>query len=532
MQALKVSRAVLLNGSNGKSLLEKEILEFDHRLGKVFAGGVANTRDVPEVKEQFEKIEVLWDEFKKAPDGWDIEAFENFVSVIDGLVTLLQRESEKKLALLRLIQGLSLFLVLLVSVVVLFRLHKVIVIPLKQIVEVAKRAGKGDFELKADYEGTDELGVLASTINQMSQELKLKYQDYEKRVAQKTRELIQSNRSLELLYRAARKLTTRDLAQSEKKIVEELESMLGQGSLSIIHAESMEEFIDEDRISSPHSRLEKIDPVGSSHVSFRKVTFKLEKEAQLFGALVWQLPQDETPEHWQTQLIQAMADLLATAIELDQRRNAENRLILAEERAVIARELHDSLAQSLSYLKVQLSLLTRKVEKDAGAEQVSETIEDIRQGLNNAYSQLRELLTTFRLKLDDPSIENALQGTVAEFSAKCHHPVNLKFHLPNNVLSANQEVHVLQIVREALSNVQRHARASEAGVLLTHKDDVVCVKIWDDGKGIDISSGGQGHLGLGIMEERAKSLDALIEIKKREPEGTLVQVEFKVEPSS
>ena len=62
-------------------------------------------------------------------------------------------------------------------------------------------------------------------------------------------------------------------------------------------------------------------------------------------------------------------------------------MLIAEERAVIARELHDSLAQSLSYLKVQMSLLTRKVQKKVPEEQVHETIDDIKNGLNNAYLQ-------------------------------------------------------------------------------------------------------------------------------------------------
>lgn len=257
------------------------------------------------------------------------------------------------------------------------------------------------------------------------------------------------------------------------------------------------------------------------------LNFPLEKTNQLFGNLIWHFPKNKKTKEWQKQLLQTMADIVATAIELEQKRNINDRLLIVEERAVIARELHDSLAQSLSYLKVQMSLLTRKMQKNVGKEQISETIEDIKQGLNHSYQQLRELLTTFRLKLDDPSIEKALQGTVAEFSAKCQHPIKLEFKLPQSFLSANQEIHVLQIVREALSNVHRHAKAKNAGVSLKKNNNKVQVQIWDDGQGIIKNPNVQGHFGLGIMKERAKSLNTQIDLQSDNINGTCVLFEFE-----
>ena len=233
---------------------------------------------------------------------------------------------------------------------------------------------------------------------------------------------------------------------------------------------------------------------------------------------------------WQKQILKGMADIMATAIELDQKRTSENRLVIVEERAVIARELHDSLAQSLSYLKVQMSLLTRKMQKQVSQTQVEETIDDIKDGLNSAYLQLRELLTTFRLKLDDPSIKSALASTVIEFSAKCQHSIEFDYQLPANYLSANQEIHLLQIVREALSNIHRHAEASLAGISIKLKGTQVIVKIWDNGKGFPESSldrtNNHGHFGVGIMQERAKSLNTHIHIDNRQAKGTIIYFEF------
>jgi len=151
---------------------------------------------------------------------------------------------------------------------------------------------------------------------------------------------------------------------------------------------------------------------------------------------------------------------------------------------------------------------------------------DIKQGINDAYRQLRELLTTFRLKLDDPSLANALKGTVVEFAQKCQHDINLNFELPENTLTANQEIHVLQIIREALSNVHRHAKATSAGVELRLNNGKLQIEIWDNGIGLKDTSQEQGHFGLGIMQERAKSLDTEINITPRIPKGTRVLFEF------
>ncbi len=133
------------------------------------------------------------------------------------------------------------------------------------------------------------------------------------------------------------------------------------------------------------------------------------------------------------------------------------------------------------------------------------------------------------MKLDDPSLFNALQGTIIEFSEKCGHSIELDFELPKNRLTANQEIHVLQIIREALSNVHRHSKASKAGVELSSQEGSITVKVWDDGIGINATHpplAEPGHFGMSIMNERASSLDSQLSVEPREPHGTLVTLKF------
>ena len=539
MQAIRISRAYYEDTSHQKSQVKAEIDDFNIRLSSLLLGKHLEKKDPSEVEIQYQNILRLWKQVNE--QALSIEhlshqqliqqtaKIDRFAVKLDHLVTLLQLESEKKLSLLRLIQGITLLLVIAVASFVLIKINRILIVPLKQLVRVAEQVGKGNFEEKANYNENDELGVLAHTINQMSSELKLTYQQFEQRVANKTLEISRNNQSLDLLYRSARNLAGYTLSEQDTPtfqidhlIIEELEQLIGIGRISVALNDSKQNNLIIDVINSNNTIID--------NICFNYHEFPLEKQSLLFGYLVWELPKNQVAHEWQKQILQGMADIIATAIELDQKRISENRLVIVEERAVIARELHDSLAQSLSYLKVQMSLLTRKMQKQVPQAQVEETIDDIKDGLNSAYSQLRELLTTFRLKLDDPSIKSALASTVTEFSAKCQHTIEFNYQLPANYLSANQEIHLLQIVREALSNIHRHANATLAGVSITLKDIKVRVKIWDNGKGLPesiIEQGSkQGHFGLGIMQERAGSLNTQIHIANREEQGAVISFEF------
>lgn len=536
MQAIRISRAYLLESEHKDDVIAVETKAFEQRLSHLLKGGLLSSEDNNELQLQYKSVVDRWSQLKKIHTSDNtlinskntLDQYDQFVVTIDKLVTLLQIESEKKLSLLRLIQGISLLTVLIISIVIMNKVNKLLIVPLKQLVNVANETGKGNFDLKAQYNRDDELGVLSRAINKMSNELKSTYQDFEQRVNEKTKQLTQTNQSLEMLFHAAKQLTTYDSHAAityknppvdiiNPDIIYELEHTLGVGKVHIEMSHSHTEQLAID-VKTPTTSLDTI--------CFNNQKFPLEKQNQLFGFLVWQFPHDCSVQPWQQQILQAMADIIATAIELDQKRNSDNRLLIVEERAVIARELHDSLAQSLSYLKFQMSLLTKKMQKKVAEDQLNETITDIKNGLNNAYLQLRELLTTFRLKLDDPSLANSIQGTVAEFKEKCQHPISLDYHLPDNYLNANQEIHLLQIIREALSNIHRHAHATEASIHINHSSDSVNIDIIDNGQGVPATFTQQGHFGLGIMEERAKSLNSLVSIDNIEPHGTKVSLRF------
>jgi two-component system nitrate/nitrite sensor histidine kinase NarX len=161
-------------------------------------------------------------------------------------------------------------------------------------------------------------------------------------------------------------------------------------------------------------------------------------------------------------IIETVGNHISNALINMRRAEEKHRLAVMEERSVIARELHDSIAQSLSYLKIQVTRLERSLDQGLDPRAIAD---ELRRGLAEAYRELRELIVTFRLRIDERGLNLALQDTVKEFVnrnsvSRCRCTTACQAWC----CLANEELHVLRIVREALSNIERHAQASSARV--------------------------------------------------------------------
>jgi two-component system nitrate/nitrite sensor histidine kinase NarX len=239
------------------------------------------------------------------------------------------------------------------------------------------------------------------------------------------------------------------------------------------------------------------------------------------------LPPGQRLEPWQLKLVEAVGRHIGTALATARRAEERHRLALFEERSVIARELHDSLAQSLSYLKIQVARLQAQLARDGNVSGAEGIVEELKTGLANAYRQLRELLTTFRLRIEGRGLGPALEDTVGEFSRRSGLDIRLDNRLAGVELASNEEIHVLQVIREALSNVEHHAQARHVDISLErHGGNAVRVRIEDDGRGIGEATARTHHYGLAIMRDRASSLGGTLAVARRETAGTRVELEF------
>ncbi len=471
-----------------------------------------------------------------------LDATQNYVDDVDQLVTMLEQRTEARIDLLHLIQIISLAFSILIIVALFIDLKNRILRPLRKLVSIAIAVGEQDFTRKANLGGSDELAKLGQAFDQMTSELALTYYELEERARLKTEELEKSHTALQLLHSASRDLFAKhDLCHGAIPMLQELEQLLGIGPIRLfLHDKQSSEPVEAITTASPERpfycrdhhcnaclvKPEVYDELPLENNDGRRLLLPIRTPGQLLGTLEVWYPAAEGLSKTNRRLLETLSDQLATAIFLERQITEEQQQTLAEERTVIARELHDSLAQSLSYLKMQVARL-RRLDIEGEQQEIHQAIlDELSTGLNSAYRQLRELLATFRLKLDTPDLFTALEKTIEEFSERLGKPVELQYNLPPQTLSPNEEIHTLQIVREGLANAVKHADATNISVAVVFESPQVRVRIRDNGKGLPGSDQPVNHYGLIIMQDRARNLGGKVEVSNRDEGGVEVTLGF------
>lgn len=476
-----------------------------------------------------------------------LNSVDRFVANIDNMVKVLEIEAEKKIQTLRLIQVISLFLTIFIVIITMYLMNTNVLAPLRDLLFCASAVRRGDFSQRPRFHSEDELGQLAYTFNLMAEDLSKMYRDMEQRVRDKTVNLEQRNQSLELLYKTTRTLSDVSLNNEVyDELLQDIKNMVGTGPGSICLGESGDEqafklastrpdVFDRPDLCNPPNCMKCYGQGGPHSIeilrdpddTLRVFSTPIRDQEQQYGVLLVEIPEGKLLEPWQERLLETVASHIAIALNIAKRHSQDRILALQEERGVIARELHDSLAQSLSYLKIQVSRLDAMITHPNETEKVRQVINELRDGLNSAYRQLRELLTTFRLRIDEAGLNSALEDTIHEFNNRSDIDITLENRLGGCKLSPNAEIHVIQVVREALSNVVRHSRAKHAIVSIEcDVDGDIGVAIDDDGIGMPEDTARQHHYGLAIMKERAHGVGGELCVLPSTFGGTRVELSF------
>lgn len=208
--------------------------------------------------------------------------------------------------------------------------------------------------------------------------------------------------------------------------------------------------------------------------------------------------------------------------------NAHFQTIREEERATLAREIHDELGQQLIRLKMDFIWLSTKIKDpndeitgriSASIVLVDETVEIIRR----INTKLRPRI------IDDLGLFAALEWEVAEFTKHTGIPCKFKTDLNEPDLSKFLSIHIFRIFQEALTNVARHAHASEVNAKIKYMNGNLMVTIEDNGKGIDTEKLKNGKsFGLLGMKERAAMMNGIITIRSKPAHGTTILLNVPV----
>ena len=217
-------------------------------------------------------------------------------------------------------------------------------------------------------------------------------------------------------------------------------------------------------------------------------------------------------------------------INLNIRRRIEREAII-EERRRIAREIHDGVAQSLGYLNLKTKIVSDSVSSQNTVKALTE-LGDIRKVVQDTYEDIRESIDQLSAEVRNLPIIPALANYTREFGNNNGIKVQFGASKAFPRLSPVIELQLLRIAQEALTNVRRHALATEVGVKLRGTSDAVEMIVKDNGQGFDLSDLEKvppGYHGLNIIKERAEGFGGSLDISTIPGEGTELKVSLPLE---
>lgn len=196
------------------------------------------------------------------------------------------------------------------------------------------------------------------------------------------------------------------------------------------------------------------------------------------------------------------------------------------ERTRIAREIHDSLGQALTALKLHLAAAHEAAAR--GSAGLPERLAESAQMVDDLVKGVRRIATELRPPiLDELGLPAAVEWLAHDFTRRSGIPCGATVLSPNAALPAALATALFRIVQEALTNVARHAGATRVSIALEVKSDVVTLEVTDDGRGItDAAASGPASLGILGMRERAAAQGGVLEVGPRAGGGTRVAAWF------
>ncbi|MBT0961344.1 type IV pili methyl-accepting chemotaxis transducer N-terminal domain-containing protein [Denitromonas sp. IR12] len=484
-----------------------------------------------------------------------------YVKSIDTVVRKMENSFTAHTNVLRSYQVLLVALAV-IGTVVLMRFFFVAVIrPLDTLQSGMQRMEREDFTARVPVLTNDEFGEVSRGFNRMAGHLEGLYGTLEERVATKTRSLAEKNRELSILYNIAHLLRQpMSIEELSRGFLEEVRRTFDADAASVrlfdaaadnlyitTHQGLATEFIDEEAILDCGNCLcgqavlgdipivsGTADPDSArtrdtcNRAGFETVSaVPVNHNNRALGIFNLYFRRKLEISEGDRQVLQSLGQHLGMAIDNVRLLSREKEMAVSEERNLIARELHDSIAQGLAFLNLQVQMLDDALAHGR-IEETGEVVEMIRQGIQESYADVRELLQHFRARLPQQDLAAALRLAVDRFSEQSGVKGELRVHGASPPSIAEVDTQLLYIAQEALSNVRKHAQAQHVLVELWRDTDSLRLEIRDDGIGFESQAAGapdQGeHVGLHIMGERAARIGGVLDIQSQPGGGTAVSL--------
>ena len=480
-----------------------------------------------------------------------------YIATIDELVKGIETENTHSIQIMRMAQGMLMLMVCVSAVLSLLLLNKLVIQPLSKLNQGIQKISDGQLDTRVHIATNDEFHQVSSGFNHMAQRLQDAYQHLEDKVKQKTADLARTNQELSTLYEITAFLHKAPSNKDTMTVfLQKVMALAGAPSGSIRLLNQQGEHMDMTaHINVPPALLANADctdahaclcgdalfqpdfviyPMATADPNLlchklqldHLTVYQIQLRDQTLGLLTLYYDRSEPNPHQELPIITLLCSQLAVSIENNRLGMRETQFAVLEERNIMAQGLHDSIAQSLSFLNLQLQMLDTAIRK-SNNDKIQQHLSFLNTGVQQCYDDVRELLNNFRLKLAHASFQEVLNSVIERFKAQQATDVTLRYVTDGQDLSPQQQLQLVFIVQEALSNIRKHAQASEVLIDFSHQSDGIKLKIQDNGVGFDtqINKEKQGHhIGLSIMQERIAQIQGQISLESAPGKGTRILV--------
>jgi len=551
-------------------LIANDIVDFDRVVATLRHGDPVRplfVPDTPAIATEFAKFDRAWGTLKprlervaagSAP-GVTRPEFERFVDIVDRLVVTLERDIAQTTSLLRSIQLALVALAIAGAVTLIYLAFLFIIRPVHQLEDGLQRMAKGEFAVRLPVESKDEFGALARGFNDMAEHLQESYRTLEGRVADKTRSLAAQNARLATLYdmtaflnapnsleNLCRGFLTRLLAATGAAAGTVRLVARGSDTLHLFVHEGLTPAFAEKEHCLQRNECACGEAVARSAATIHALGTKkkpftitlphcldagfsvvaavpVAAQRQVLGIfnLFYREPHETSSE--ERHMLESLGQHLGVAIENLRLASSDRELAIAEERNLLAQELHDSIAQALAFLNLQTQMLRKALTEPDPAETMR-ILDEIQAGVQESYADVRELLVHFRTRLAEGDVEHGIRTLLARLEHQTEMRTEFRASGAAVPLAPDDQLQVMHILQEAVSNVRKHAQATRVEVELKRGPDYAFT-VRDDGSGFDPTRAqhdAAGHVGLRIMRERAARIGGTVTVQSRPGEGTAV----------
>ena len=487
-----------------------------------------------------------------------------FVGNINILVSTIERQLARWTTLLNTAQFAMMALAIVAALALLYAAQLLVFGPLSRLQQGLARLEEGDLSTRVPAQGSDEFAVVARGFNRMATSLQDLYASLERRVQHKTEHLQAERARLAALYEGAALVASADSLESLARGFASQTRRIAQADAVAVRWSDENnrryvllaaEGLPEEMVQAEHcvptgdcfcgqpqaqaqtrqvtlqdwrkgaARSGRVDAGQCQRAGFASVlSVPVRLHERMLGEidLFFQAPTAMAADD--RALLDALASHLAGGMEALRADALQREAAVADERGLLARELHDSIAQSLAFLKIQAALLRDEIARaPQPSARVGGTLAELDEGIRESLSDVRELLLHFRTRTNLEDFVPALRTTLTKFEHQTGLPAHLRLAGEGMALPPDVQVQVLHVVQEALSNVRKHAQACTVWVDVQQSPQWT-VEVRDDGRGIDEADllPDETHVGLRIMRERAASIGAALDISTVPGAGTCV----------